>query len=77
MSKESRPIDGMTPDEWIIYGMGYTRGLEAGEAIAEERIIELLEDNGLTAASELIKRNELAVKSKSVARRLDIEGKNK
>jgi hypothetical protein len=42
--KDSKPIDGMTPDEWIIYNKGYTRGLKIGEAIGEERIIQLLEE---------------------------------
>lgn len=47
---DNRPIDGMTADEWIIYGKGYTRGLKVGETIGEEktqeRIIKLLRDVG-------------------------------
>jgi hypothetical protein len=42
--KDSKPIGGMTVDEYIIYNKGYTVGLEIGEAVAEERIIKRLEE---------------------------------
>lgn len=40
---DNHVIDGMTPEEFIIYNKGYSRGLEIGNFIAEERIIKLLE----------------------------------
>jgi hypothetical protein len=51
VSIENRPIGGMTVDEYIIYNKGYTVGLEIGEAIAEERIIKLLEPHRMTLES--------------------------
>ena len=50
----------MTSREWVIYNKGYTKGLDVGEAVTEERIIKLLEgDEGqkimcLECSNELI-----------------------